>query len=102
MNVARQVQALGDIDILKSYLLLVWSEWDHLPSCGFCMMCTLIEEDFGGIGMGCHQEDLIKHLDYILGQLDQGLGYLKQHVPSLHEQEVQKQKSNMENSGGYY
>jgi hypothetical protein len=31
-DVVRQVRELGDIDILKSYLLLVWSEWDPLTT----------------------------------------------------------------------
>ena len=27
-HIVRQVRAIGDIEILRSYLLLVWSEWD--------------------------------------------------------------------------
>jgi len=49
------VRALGDLGILKSYLLLLWSEWFHIDSWsgGFDEMQISIQEDFGGIGMGC-------------------------------------------------
>jgi hypothetical protein len=89
-DVVRQVRVLGDIEILKSYLLLVWSEWNTLFywSGGFEGMQGSIREDFGGIGMGRHREDLIKRLDHILGRLDQGLEYLKQEKPSIDEDEV--------------
>ena len=91
INVVRHVRALGDIEVLKSYLLLVWSEWDPISSRsgGLAEMEVAIREDFGGIGMGCHREDLIKHLDHVLGQLDQRLEYLKEHRAGLHERNVQ-------------
>ena len=71
-DVIRRVRALGDIGILKSYLVLVLSEWDSLADrCGnFAEIETSIQEDFSGIGMGCHREDLIKRLDDILERLD--------------------------------
>ena len=31
--------------------------------------------------MWCHREDLIERLDHVLGQLDRGLEYFKQHKP---------------------
>ena len=68
----RRVRALEDIGILKSYLLLVWSEWGGLGDwCeNFAEMEISIQEDFSGIEMGWHREDLIKRLDVILEQLD--------------------------------
>jgi len=81
-DVVRHVRALGDIEVLKSYLLLVWSEWDPTFSTGFGEMCTSIREDFGGIGMGCHRKDLIERVDHVLGQLDQGR---LEHEPGLCE-----------------
>jgi hypothetical protein len=53
-----------------------------------------IWEDFSGIGMGCHREDLIKRLDYILEQLDPGLGlgYFEDHVPIIYEQDIRRAK----------
>ena len=86
------VQVLGNIRILKSYLLLVWSEWDWVYHSGFAEMCTSIREDFSGVGMGCHREDLIKWLDHILEQLDQGLEYLQWHKSSINENDIRLKK----------
>jgi len=85
-SIVRQVRALGDIEILKSYLIVVWSEWNFIGSRrGLFEMWDLIREDFGGIEMGHHREDLVKRLDHVLGQLDQGLGYLKHHGPNVNK-----------------
>jgi len=89
-HVIKAVQGLKDIEVLKSYLLLVWSEWETLDI--FDEMCALIYEDFGGIGMGHHQADLIQRLDQILEQLDQGLEHLQQYNPSLDRDHVQLSK----------
>ena len=71
-DVVCQVRALGDIGVLKSYLLLLWSEWYHIDywSGGLAEMRASIREDFGGIGMGHHRGDLIEQLDYFLEQLN--------------------------------
>ena len=106
LGVVQKVRALGDIETLKSYMLLVWSEWDPLYSGkvhnysgqhyshpkSLHEMCTSIREDFSGIGMEHHQEDLLQHLDHILAQLDLGLGHLKQHKPSLDEDDIQQMR----------
>ena len=76
-DMVHQIRELGDIEILKSYFLLVWSEWHWVYDCGFDEMKIAISEDFGGIGMWCHQEDLIERLDYVLGQLEQGWEFLQ-------------------------
>ena len=91
-HIIKEVQALEDIDILKSYLLLVWSEWslnwlnDH-------DMSALVQESFGGIEMGHHRGDLIQRLDDVLGQLDNGLEYLKQHSPEFSEDDLERGKN---------
>ena len=85
-DVVRHIRALGDTEILKSYLLLVWSEWDHIDdqeSGGLAKMEVSIWEDFGGIEMWHHRRDLIKRLDHVLGRLDKGLDHLRQHKPGL-------------------
>ena len=86
-EVVRQVRALGDIEILKSYFLLVWLDWRHLYDSALTEMCTSIREDFSGTGMGHHRGDLIERLDHTLGQLDRGPEYLKmrlkKHRPDL-------------------
>ena len=92
-SIVEAVRALNDIEVLKSYLLLVWSEWDTLYTDGFNKMCTLIREDFGGFEMGHHRTDLIQRLDHILGQLDRGLEYFQQHKPWFDEYDLQKRSN---------
>jgi len=79
--VVRGVRELGDPEILKSYFLLVWSEWNIISPEGLTNMHASIREDFGGIGTGHHREELAERLDYVLGQLDPGSEYLKQRRP---------------------
>ena len=77
-RIVGHVRGLGDIEILKSYLLLVWSEWDTPQVDGFAAMQVSIREDFDGIGMWGHLVDLVEHLDYTLGRLDRRLECLEQ------------------------
>ena len=69
-QVVQVVRALGDIEILKSYLLLIWSEWDEPWQSGLNEMRASLREDFSGIGMGHHRQDLLRRLDDVLEQLD--------------------------------
>ena len=87
-SVVSRVRELGDVEILESYLLIVWSEWDYVYEDGLVEMRSSIREEFGGIGMGRHREVLVKRLDRVLGQLDRGLGYLKQQNPLLDEDHI--------------
>ena len=92
-DVVYRVRSLGDIEILKSYLVLVWSEWDCIDdqdSGGLAEMQVSIREDFGGVEMWHHRQDLIKRLDYVLEQLDGGLDGLKQHKPSLETDHISR------------
>ena len=91
-DVVQTVRKLGDIEILKSYLLLVWSEWDYLYQDGLEEMCVLIREDFSGIGMEGHRKNLLQRLNYILGQLDSGLGSVQQNEQGLSEENIQSMK----------
>lgn len=77
--VVRVVRGLRDLEILKSYFLLVWSERNIISPEGLVNMRASLREDFGGIEMGCHREELIEQLDHVLAQLDPGSEYLKQH-----------------------
>ena len=88
--VVRRVQALGNIEILKSYFLFVWSDW--YPPWGFAAMCTSINEDFGGFGMEHHRRELIEQLDHVLEQLDQGLEHLQQYSPDISGPDIQVTK----------
>jgi len=91
-NNVKAVRWLKDPELFKSYLVLVWSEWDTLWDSGFDEMCVSIPEDFGGIGMGHHRADLIQRLDYVLGQLDRGMDYLRQHIPGVSGWQFRKMK----------
>ena len=91
-HVVEAVRALKDLEVLKSYFLLIWSEWDHLDDDSLNEMCTSILEDFNEIGMGQHCADLIQRLDHVLEQLDRGLEYLEQHDPYIAEEDLQRRK----------
>jgi hypothetical protein len=62
----RYVRELGNIGILKSYLIIVWSEWDFLDREGFPELCNSAREDFRGIGSWDDREDLVERLNHIL------------------------------------
>ena len=87
-HVVKAVRELKDVEILKSYLLIVWSEWDSLWPRGFDEMCVSIREDFGGIGMGHHRAELTQRLDQVLERLILGFEYLSQHNPYLEEHDL--------------
>ena len=91
-DVVRMFRDLKDIEILKSYLLLVWSEWDFLYDAGFRDMCNLIRKDFSGIEMHSHRADLVERLDHVLEQLDRGLEHLRQDKPKLSKDDLQEGK----------
>jgi len=90
-DVVQAARKLRDIEILKSYLVIVWSEWDSLGS-GFFTMYDSVREDFSGTELYFHRADLAQRLDHVLGQLDKGLEYLRQHRPELGEDDVQERK----------
>ena len=76
-DIIRHVRGLGDIEILKSLFLLVWSEWGPLFDSGLTAMEISIREDFRGPGMRQHREDLVQRLDHILGELVRGPEYFR-------------------------
>ena len=87
------IRRLGDAEILKAYFLLVWSEWDQLLWDGSVdEMVISIREDFGGLGISHHREDLLERLDQVLAQLDRGSEHLKQQKPTIEEAGVQVAK----------
>ena len=88
-EIIRVARGLKNIEVLKSYLLLAWSEWAPLWGGSFGEMRGSICNDFGGFGMSRHRKDLIQRLDHILKQLDGGLDYLKHHNPYLDEDHLQ-------------
>ena len=104
-DVVRRVRRFGDIEVLEAYLHLVWSEWDCVEGSerdsvgsrsGLAEMQISIREDFGGVRVGHHREELINRLDYVLAQLDRGLEYLGQHKPGIDEGYIQTAKEQYE------
>ena len=91
--VVEAVLMLKDIEILKSYLFVVWSEWDTLDPGGFGEIRTLIREVFGGIKMRHHRTDLIQRLDHVLVQLDRGSEYIQPYKPWFDEGKLQLGKN---------
>jgi hypothetical protein len=87
-DVVRHIQELGDIELLKSYLFAVWSEWNFLIPAGVIEMEIVIREEFDGMVMWRDREDLIKRLDHVLGQLDQDLDYFKRHNSRIDEDDI--------------
>ena len=85
----RYVRGLGDVEILRSYLLLVWSEWDDLCIGGLDEMETAIREEFGGIWVRGHRKDLYDRLEYVLERLGLGLEYLGQHNPQVKQYRIE-------------
>ena len=76
------IRGLGDIEILKSFFFVVWSEWEYLSDYHLERAEVWIREDFGGIEMRDHRRDLIERVHHILGELDQGSEYLKLQWPN--------------------
>ena len=64
-DVVHTVRGIQNIETLKSYLLLVWSEGDYLCPKDLNEMIYSIKEDFKGPKM-LHREDLLKHLNHLL------------------------------------
>lgn len=67
--IVRYIRGLGDPEITKSYFLLVWSEGYYTCVTSLREMEVTIREDFSGIRMRCHREDLINQLDKVLERL---------------------------------
>ena len=92
-EIVRRVRDLGDIEILKSYLLLVWSEWDYGFDDGHFETHDLIRRDFSGIEMKSHRADLLQRLDYILAELDRPLQHFQRYDPNFHRDYLRRSKN---------
>ena len=76
-HVIRYIRRLGDTEILKSYFLLIWSDWNILDEWRADEMKVSLSEDFCGVAMQHHRKDLIERLGHVLNQLDQKLESLR-------------------------
>ena len=70
------VRTLGDIELITSYLFVIWSEWNALEYSDCKGMQRLIREELNGIHAVGYRADLIQRLDYVLSQFDRGQEYL--------------------------
>jgi len=84
-HVVKTIRGLKDTEVLKSYLLHAWSQWNSIWAEGFNEICASIHEDLGGFEMGHHRVDLIQRLDYILSQLYQGPEHFEQYGLGFNE-----------------
>ena len=91
-RMVRMVRDLKDAEILKFYLLLVWSEWAYVYDGGRLEMQDSIREDFRGIEMNSHRADLLQRLDHILAELDRGLKHFQKYAPSLNRGHLRRSK----------
>jgi len=91
-EIVRHIRGLGDFEILKSYFLVVWSEWDSVYPSGFNEMETSIREDFGGTWKRNDRKHLVGHLEHVLERL----GYIRKDNPQVHENRVQLRKEQYE------
>ena len=84
----KTVRNIGDINILKSYLL-IWSERDCYID-GYREIRTSISDDFSGIETNSHRGDLPKRLDHALAQLDREVEHLQQNKPNLNRVDLER------------
>ena len=71
------IRQLREVKLIVSYLYTVWSEWHQLSYHDRPAICSFIREELSGIGATGHRTDLIRRLDYVLLQLNQGKGVLQ-------------------------
>lgn len=64
-DAVRYIRGLGDLEIMRSYFLLVFSDWCGAPADTFHEVESSIKGEFGGIGMQCQREDLLNQLDSV-------------------------------------
>ncbi|KAF9780473.1 hypothetical protein BJ322DRAFT_1083043 [Thelephora terrestris] len=79
-GIISHIQGLKDFEILKSYFLLVWSEWESPSPSSLQAMEISIRENFSGTGSWRQREDLVQGLDHVLGELGRGPDYLMRHT----------------------
>jgi hypothetical protein len=90
-NVLPAIRAHNDIELLTSYLITMWSEWDCAGEWAFEGMCEALWEEFCGDGdeVGEYRKDLLGRLNLVLGELGKGLGYLRVRHPDMQPDEFE-------------
>ena len=89
-NVLPAVRARNDIELLTSYLVTMWSEWDCAGEWAFEGMCQALREEFCGDDdeVRKRRKELLARLNSVLGELRKGLRYLRVWHPDMHPDEL--------------
>ena len=91
-NVLPAVRAREDIQLLTSYLITMWSEWDCAGEWAFEGMCEALWDEFCGSDDGevveC-RKDLLGRLNLVLAELGKGLGHLRVRHPDMQPDEFE-------------
>lgn len=95
-NVVLKVQQLENVELITSYLFIVWSEWNHFYSSDCTAMLGMIRGRLGGAGAARYREDLIQRLNHVLSQLDRGWEFIRQHNLRYNEADIPKMKQRYE------
>jgi len=90
-NVLPAVRARNDLELLASYLITMWSEWDCAGEWAFEGMCQALLEEFRGDGdeVREHRLALLGRLNSVLGELGRGLAYLRGWNPDMQPGELE-------------
>ena len=79
-DTVRHIRGLGDIEVLKSYFLIIWSERARHISSSRQEVLASIKEDFGKAETRHHRGDLVRRLDYVLEELGREWELIEQGV----------------------
>lgn len=93
-NVLPAIRAHDDIELLTSYLITMWSEWDCAGEWAFEGMCEALREEFCARGgddgeVGECKKDLLGRLNLVLRELSKGLEYLRVRHPDMQPDELE-------------
>ena len=86
------MQTLKNIELLKAYLVVVWSEWDWVAPWVCSHMCTVIRKSFGGEEMKGHRDELRSRLRSVRERLDLGLNHLRKQGSKMSAADFQPTK----------
>ena len=81
-NVLPAVRSRKDTELLASYLVTMWSEWDCAGEWVFEGMCDVLREEFvrrdgDDVVLREYRMDLLARLNLVLRELGKGLDYLR-------------------------
>lgn len=70
LEVFEAVREVGDLELITSYLFVVWSKWSHSHPKGFTAALEFIRSGLRGIEGAGYHADLIQRLDDVLSQIN--------------------------------